>query len=178
MSLDYNQLDEETISLYEETFKDLIKSIFGSDLDLHYADDGTVDLKVVGGDFNLTGTAIGNTQSDLMKLVKNRLHTRLLTYYSESSLLPNGFGSFLTDVIGVSVSDNDNIESNQSIMNQNDMTGFINGIIRYSLEQEPLVSEVTNIEVDYQDVGTINILITFKSVFLNQMSVNLQLVGE
>lgn len=178
MSLDYTQLDQETLDLYEENFKELLKSIYGSDLDLNYADDGTVDLKVIGGDFNLTGTAIGNNMDDFMKMVKNRLHTRLMTSFSESPLLPNGYGSFLTDLIGISTTPDEGISSNENIINRNDLTGFITGIIKYALEFEPLVTEVVDIDVDYDTPFVIGITIRFKSVFLNQMSVTLELKGD
>ncbi len=178
MSLDYIQLDQETLNLYEEHFKDLLKLIFGSDLDLHYADDGTVDLKVVGGDFNLTGTAIGNNLTDIMKLVKNRLHTRLMTSFAESPLLPNGYGSFLTDLIGISTTPDEGILSNENIINRNDLTGFISGIIKYALEFEPLVTEILDIDINYDTPFVLSIQIIFTSIFLNQMSVNLELVGE
>jgi len=178
MSLDYTQLDQETLDLYEETFKDLLKAIYGSDLDLHYADDGTVDFKVVGGDFNLTGTAIGNSLPDLMRMVKNRLHTRLMVAFSESPLLPDGYGSFLTDLIGISTTPDESVSSNQNVINQNDLTGFITGLIKYALEFEPLVTEVLDIQVNFDTPYVLGIVIIFTSVFLNQMSVNLELVGE
>jgi len=178
MSLDYTQLDQETLALYEENFKEVLKSIFGSDLDLHYADDGSVDFKVVGGDFNLTGTAVGNTMTDIMKLVKNRLHTRLMVAYSETPLLPNGYGSFLTEIIGLSTTPNEDISSNENVVNRGDLEGFIIGVVKYALEFEPLVTEVIDVVVNFDTPFTIGIQIIFTSVFLNQMSVNLELVGE
>lgn len=177
MSLDYIQVDQEILNLYEEEFKELLKSIFGSDLDFHY-NEGTVDFKVVGGDFNLTGTAIGNNFQDLLKIVKNRLHTRLMTAFAESPLLPSGYGSFLTELIGISTTPDEDIQSNENIINQNDLTDFITGLIKYALEFEPLVTEVLEIQVNFDVPFVIGINIIFRSVFLNQMSVYLELVGE
>ena len=132
----------------------------------------------MGGDFNLTGTAIGNTLADIMKLVKNRLHTRLMTAFAESPLLPSGYGSFLTDLIGISTTPDDEIASNENLISQNDLTGFIEGLVKYALEFEPLVTEVIDVDVNYDTPYVIGIQIIFTSIFLNQMSVNLELVGE
>lgn len=177
MSQEYIQIDQDTLDLYKDDIEGLLKLVFGSDLDVSYSEDGTVDLNVVGGDLNLTGTAFGNGINDLYALVKNRVAIRLLTYYSETPLLPNGYGSYLTDLIGISVIDDETFQSDDNVIKMEDIRGFVDGLVRFSLEFEPLVTQVNEIDTVYED-GSLYIKINFNSIFLNYINTNLQLIGE
>ena len=180
MSHAFKQFDQEVIDSFSDDVEALLKEIFGSDISISYNIDGTADLRVVGGDIALSGTAIGNTMTGLEELVKTRLMTRLLTYYSESILLPLGYGSFLTDIIGVSVVDNIEVDPSGNSVQLNDIEAFISGIIQYSLQDEPLVTQVNDItvELDKENVGTIRIGVNFASLFMENLNANLVLVGD
>ena len=180
MSYAFKQFDQDVIDSFSNDVEALLKEIFGSDIAISFKLDGTADLNIVGGDIALSGSATGNTVKELEELARIRLMTRLLTYYSESPLLPSGYGSFLTDVIGLSIVDSLDTDVGGSNIQLNDIEAFINGIIQYSLQDEPLVTQVNDItvEIDQDNIGTLLIGINFSSLFMENLNANLVLVGD
>jgi len=178
MSLAFKQLDQDIINSLSEEAENLLKEIFGVDISIHYGLDGQADLRIVGGDIALAGTSVGNTVAELEELVRSRVMTRLLVYYSESPLLPAGYGSFITDVIGVTIVDGLDVDITGNNIHIDDIQAFIRGIIYYSLQDEPFVTQVNDITIETDNDGTLSVAINFSSAFLKDLSASLVLSGD
>lgn len=173
-------IDQELIDQYKDDVLQLFRVVFGTDLLLGFRNDGSIDLELVGGDIKLAGTATGNTLDDVLRLIEQRIKTRLLTYYSESELLPMGYGSYLTDIIGYSIIDTeDATDLSQGVLSLADLQMFVDSMVRLSLMSEPLVTEIKSVETVWESTtNTVWVNIVCSSLFLEYISINLQLLGD
>jgi uncharacterized protein (DUF697 family) len=176
MSSQEFDLDQNTIDQIKADFLLLLEQIFGTDIDIDYQD-GLASFNVVGGDLALVGTASGNTVEDLQKLVQNKVLLRILTYYQSSPLLPPNFGSYIGEIVGLTIVDDDDITA-VGVVSQQAVRSFVEAMVALSLQDEPLVQKINHVVVEF-DRETLFIDISVDSVFLRNINMNLSLfIGE
>ena len=147
---------------------DLLRSIFGTDIGYSYNDnDGTIDLDIVGGDFNLSGTRQGGNLNSCLKMIRDRVNTRLLTDIGESALLPPTYGSFLSVINEVSNTSEAGAE----------FSNFASSLINIALEEEEFVEEVKDVALDINNNGLF-IRIAYQPILLQQSEINMELRGD
>ena len=147
MSIALSQEDQTKVKDYIVAY---LQSQFGSDFALT---DNGYDIQILGGDIRASGTFSGNTLDDVRKLVADRVNTRILTTPADSAVLPPGYGSFISSLVGMATE-----------LDSNVFDKVIQTYIFSALFNEPLI-----------DINTL--IISVVSVDENRIDINLSVTS-
>ncbi len=163
-------IDKNKISELEPLILEFLDNVVGYDISISQNKYGFLDINVLGGDISLSGAY---NSDKIFDLIKNRIILRLL---STMSIDENGvYGTFLSDFVGKVIADNNVTDRN--VITISEFEDIANAIVNIALNGELYVDEVTSVKAELQD-EKINLGITFKSIFLNELNVNFQLFGS
>lgn len=149
-------------------YKEFLLNIFGTDIAYRYNDNGTIDLEIIGGDIDLSGTAKGKGTDNIQRMIKDRVNTRVLTANGESNLLPANYGSMVPTLVGKSSS---SINSN--------LSDYAKALISFGLEDEGYVEEVLDVNVSISsDKSSLFVNIRYKPILFSKNAFSLQIRGD
>ena len=152
----------------EPLYKEYLRLIFGTDLSYSY-NNSQIDLELLGGDLNLSGTKPGGRLKNVIKLVRDRVTTRLRTTIGETNLLPSNYGCNLDLLIGVNTMQDDSVKQSVS--------DFTKALITLTLSEEPLIENVNNVAVSI-DNTSLNVEVNYKPILLTNGAATLEIEGE
>ena len=164
MSTVFSQKDiDELRPLYTE----VLRLFFGTDLGYLYNTDGTIDLAVVGGDIEMTGAIPGGNLNNCMRMVNNRVTTRLLTQMNETTILPFDYGSMTNNILGF----------NFSSLSEQTLEDFLETLIRMNLLDDDYIESVLDVKVIAEE-NELTVLVKYKPFLLKENNISLDISGD